>query len=234
LLQITRTVPIVFVSVPDPIGIGFVDSLARPGGNVTGFVVFEFGLAGKWLELLKQIAPSVTRAAVMRDPDLSVGVGQWSAIQSAAPPIGVEVSLVNLRDAGEIERAVTAFARSPNGGMILTSSALAYAHSSSLVSRPPRHSTSRCRHRCSLAPTRLSNKRSFLLRCMSPLLAHSGHEAMSESCPLLGVKRTWAERLAMSANDPSRAEATLVAKSCGVFHSPSSDRNRTVHNCAPG
>ena len=108
LLQATRTVPIVFVLVPDPVGAGIVDSLARPGGNATGFITFEYGLSGKWLELLKQIAPGVTRAAVIRDAAISSGIGQWAAIQSMAPSLGVEVIPVNVREAPEIERSVTA------------------------------------------------------------------------------------------------------------------------------
>ena len=131
LLQATRTVPIVFVIVIDPVGAGFVDSLARPGGNATGFLMFEYGLSGKWLELLKQIAPGVTRAAVLRDPAIASGIGQFAAIQAVAPSFGVELSPVNVRDAGEIERAVTAFARSPNGGLIVTASALAVRSSRS-------------------------------------------------------------------------------------------------------
>ena len=118
--QVTRTVPIVFVTVTDPVGAGFVDSLARPGGNTTGFMLFEYSLSGKWLELLKQIAPGVTRAAVLRDPANPAGIGQFAAIQAVAPSLGVEVSPINVRDAGEIERAITAFARSPNGGLIVT------------------------------------------------------------------------------------------------------------------
>ena len=120
LLQATRTVPIVFVNVPDPVGAGFVESLARPGGNATGFMQFEYSLSGKWLELLKQIAPGVTRAAVLRDPAITAGIGQFAVIQSVAPSLGVEVSPINVRDAGEIERAVTAFARCSNGGLIVT------------------------------------------------------------------------------------------------------------------
>ena len=107
LRQATRTVPIVLANVTDPVGAGFVDSLARPGGNVTGFLSFEYGMGGKWLELLKQIAPGVTRVAVIRDPAISVGTGQFGAIQSVAPSFGVELSPVNVRDAGEIERGVT-------------------------------------------------------------------------------------------------------------------------------
>src|SRR5215471_7667122 len=120
LQEATRTVPIVFASVIDPVGAGFVASLARPGGNTTGFAVYEYGISGKWLELLKQIAPSVTRAAVLRDPTIASGIGQFAAIQGAAPPFGVEVSPVSVRDAGEIERDITEFARASNGGLIVT------------------------------------------------------------------------------------------------------------------
>src|SRR5215813_256206 len=127
-LQATRTVPIVFVIVPDPVGAGFVDSLPQPGGNATGFLAFEYGLSGKWLELLKDIAPGVTRVAVLRDPALASGPGQFAAIQSMAPSLGVEVSPVNVRNAPEIERTVAAFARSTHGGLIVTGSALAARH----------------------------------------------------------------------------------------------------------
>jgi putative tryptophan/tyrosine transport system substrate-binding protein len=133
LLQATRTVPIVFVNVADPVGAGYVDSLARPGGNPTGFTQFEYGISGKWLELLKEVAPGVTRAAVIRDPAISSGLGQWGAIQSVAPSVGVEVSPVNVRDAPEIERAIAAFARSSRGGLIVTASALAAFHRDLLV-----------------------------------------------------------------------------------------------------
>ena len=118
LQQATRTLPIVFVTVVDPVGSGFVDSLARPGGNITGFTLFEYGIGGKWLELLKEIAPRVTRVAVLRDPTLASGGGQLGAIQSVAPSFGVELSPVNMRDAGVIERGITAFARPANGGLI--------------------------------------------------------------------------------------------------------------------
>jgi ABC-type uncharacterized transport system substrate-binding protein len=138
LLQATRTVPIVFVVVPDPVGGGFVNSLARPGGNATGFVQFEYGLSGKWLELLKEIAPRVTRAAVLRDA-APAGTGQFGAIQSVAPSVGMEVSPVNIRDAGEIERAVADFARSPNGGVIVTGSALAQLHRNLIITLAARH-----------------------------------------------------------------------------------------------
>ena len=112
LLQATRTVPIVFAVVIDPVGAGFVASLARPGGNATGFTIFEYGMSGKWLELLKEIAPGVTRAAVLRDAAIASGIGQFASIQAVAPSLGVELSPIDVRDAGEIERAVTAFARS--------------------------------------------------------------------------------------------------------------------------
>jgi len=124
LRRATRTVPIVFVLVPDPVGAGFVDSLARPGGNVTGFTQFDYGIGAKWLEVLKEIAPNTTRAAVMRDPNITAGIGQWGAIQSVSPSFAIEVSPINLIDPAEIDRALAAFARSPNGGLIVTGSAL--------------------------------------------------------------------------------------------------------------
>jgi len=125
LRRATRTVPIVFVLVPDPVGAGFVDSLARPGGNITGFTQFDYGIGAKWLEVLKEIAPNTTRAAVIRDPAITAGIGQWGAILSVSPSVAIEVSPVNLVDGGEIDRGLTAFARSPNGGLIVTGSALA-------------------------------------------------------------------------------------------------------------
>jgi putative ABC transport system substrate-binding protein len=126
--QATRTVPIVFVTVLDPVGAGFVSTLARPGGNTTGFALFEYGTSAKWLELLKQIAPRVTRVAVVRDPTSVSGTGQLAAIQAVAPSFGVELRPVDVRDAGEIERVVTAFARSANGGLIVTASPAALTH----------------------------------------------------------------------------------------------------------
>jgi putative ABC transport system substrate-binding protein len=128
MLQATRTVPIVFAIVPDPVGSGFVKGLSRPGGNATGFMMFEYSLCGKWLELLKQIAPRVTRAAVLRDPAIEAGIGQFAVIQSVAPSVGVEVSPVNLSNAAEIESEVAAFAGSANGGLISTASALSLVH----------------------------------------------------------------------------------------------------------
>jgi len=128
LLQATRTVPIVFALVIDPVGAGFIDSLARPGGNATGFTVFEYGVSGKWLELLKQLAPNLTRAAVLRDPTIASGIGQFAAVQAVAPSLGMDLSSVDVRDAAEIERAITTFARSSNGGLIVTASALATSH----------------------------------------------------------------------------------------------------------
>jgi len=120
LQQATRTIPIVFVNVPDPVGAGFVQSMSRPGGNITGFLNFEYSMSGKWAEMLKQIAPNVTRALVFRDPNSAAGVGQFDAIRSVAQSLGVELTPVNLRDTDEIERTTAAFARSANGGLIVT------------------------------------------------------------------------------------------------------------------
>ena len=139
LLQATRTVPIVFAVVGDPVGAGFVASLARPGGNVTGFSQFEYGLSGKWLELLMQIAPRVTRVAVIRDSAIAAGIGQFAAIQSVAPSFGVELSPLNVRDASEIELAIGAFARAPNSGLIVTASTLASIHRGLIVMLAARH-----------------------------------------------------------------------------------------------
>jgi putative ABC transport system substrate-binding protein len=139
LQQATRTVSIVFASVIDPVGGGFVDSLARPGGNTTGFTLFEYGLSGKWPEVLKQIAPAVTQAAVLRDATLTTAVGQFAVIQAVAPSLGVEVSPVGVRDAGEIERAVAAFARGANGGLIVTGSPTTVVHRDLIVTLAARH-----------------------------------------------------------------------------------------------
>jgi putative tryptophan/tyrosine transport system substrate-binding protein len=139
LLQATRTVPIVFTSVTDPVGGGLVASLARPGGNATGLTIYEYSMSGKWLELLKEIAPRVTRAAVLRDPVFASGIGQFGAVQIVAPSLGVELSLVDVRDAGEIERAVTAFASGLNGGLIVTGSALAVVHRQPIIALAAQH-----------------------------------------------------------------------------------------------
>jgi putative tryptophan/tyrosine transport system substrate-binding protein len=139
LLQATRTVPIVFASVADPVGAGFVDSLVRPGGNATGFMAFEWSISGKWLELLRQIAPSVTRAAVLRDTTIASGASQFAVIQAVAPSLRVEVNPVNVGSAGEIERAVAAFARAPNGGLIVTASPGAVLHRNLIVTLAARH-----------------------------------------------------------------------------------------------
>lgn len=139
LLQATRTVPIVFVIVPDPVGAGFIDSLSRPGGNATGFTQFEYSLCAKWPELLKQIAPPLSRAAVLRDPATTGGIGQFAVIQSVAPSVGLDVSPINLRDPNEIERTVAAFARVPNGGLIATASALTAVNRELIVTLADRH-----------------------------------------------------------------------------------------------
>jgi putative tryptophan/tyrosine transport system substrate-binding protein len=134
MLQATRSVPIVFVIVPDPVGSGYVESLAQPGGNATGFMQFEYSLSGKWVELLKEIAPGVTRAAILWDPAVVSGIGQFAVIQSVAPAVGVDVRAINLRDAAEIECSIAAFARAPNGGLILTASALSALHRDLIIS----------------------------------------------------------------------------------------------------
>jgi putative tryptophan/tyrosine transport system substrate-binding protein len=139
LLQATRTVPIVFPLAGDPVGAGFVDSLARPGGNATGFMLYEYGMGGKWLELLKEIAPNVTRVAVLRDPASPSQTAQFGAIRAMAPSVSVEVIPVNVRDAGEIERAVADFARSGNGGLIPTSSAVALRYRDLIITLAARH-----------------------------------------------------------------------------------------------
>ena len=140
LLQATRTVPIVFATAVDPVGGGFVESLARPGGNATGFMADEYSLSGKWLEVLKQIAPSVKRVAVLRNPAISSGPAQFGVIQAAAPSVGMEVSPLNVRDTGEVERSVAAFARSStSGGLIVTASAVATLHRNLIVTLAARH-----------------------------------------------------------------------------------------------
>jgi ABC-type uncharacterized transport system substrate-binding protein len=139
LLQVTHTVPIVFTQTPDPVGAGFIDSLARPGGNATGFSIFDYSVGGKWLELLKQIAPGVTRVAVIRDPATPQGIGQFSAVQSLAPSLGLEVSPINARDAGEMERDIAAIARVPNSGLIVTGSNVGIVHRELIVTLASRY-----------------------------------------------------------------------------------------------
>jgi putative tryptophan/tyrosine transport system substrate-binding protein len=139
LLQISRTVPIVFPILGDPVGGGYVDSLARPGGNVAGFMNFEFSMGGKWLELLSQIAPNLTRAAVLRDTTEGSGTSQFAAIQAVAPSLRVEVKPFNMRDAGEIERDVEVFAHSPRGGVIVTASAAAAIHRDLIIKLAAQH-----------------------------------------------------------------------------------------------
>jgi putative tryptophan/tyrosine transport system substrate-binding protein len=139
LQHFTRTLPIVFAIVADPVGAGFVESLARPGGNITGFMVFEYGFSGKWLELLKQIAPQVTRAAVIRDPAIVAGTAQFSAIQAVAPSLGVEVTPIGVHDIGAIERAVEAFARSANGGLIMTGGSFSAVTYDLIITLAARH-----------------------------------------------------------------------------------------------
>jgi len=139
LLQATRTIPIVFPIAVDPVGAGFVESLARPGGNATGFLLFEYGISGKWLELLKEIAPKLKRVAILRDPSIAAGSGQLGAIQSVAPSLGVELSPFGVRDGGEIERAIDAFARVPNSGLIVTGTPLATVHRDLIIALAVRY-----------------------------------------------------------------------------------------------
>jgi putative ABC transport system substrate-binding protein len=139
LLQATNTVPVVFTQTPDPVGAGFVESLARPGGNATGFSIFDYSLGGKWLELLKEVAPRVTRAAVIRDSATPQGIGQFSAIQSLAPSLSLEVTPLNARDAGDIERAIAAVDRNPNSGLIVTGGNLAIVHRELIVTLAARY-----------------------------------------------------------------------------------------------
>jgi putative ABC transport system substrate-binding protein len=138
-LRATRTIPIVFTIVPDPVGAGFVDSLARPGGNATGFVQFEYGLTGKWLELLKEVAPDVTRVAVLREPGLTAAIAQFAALQAVAPSMRVELVPLNFRNEADIERTVASFARSRNDGMIVTSGPLAAVHRKAIIDTAARH-----------------------------------------------------------------------------------------------
>ena len=139
LLQVSRTIPIVFVQVTDPVGSGYVESLAKPGGNATGFSTSEYGVSGKWLEVLKQIAPSVTRAGVVRNPAVPSGSGQFGAIQAVAPYLRMEVTPIDVRDPAEMERTVAAFAGSPNGGLIITANGTAVVHRSLIIAVAARH-----------------------------------------------------------------------------------------------
>jgi putative tryptophan/tyrosine transport system substrate-binding protein len=139
LLKVTRTIPIVFVIVPDPVGSGFVERLSRPGGNATGFMMFEYNVCGKWLELLKEIAPSVTHAAVLRDPTFAFGIGQFAVIQAVAPSIGIEVSPIDLREPKQIEHAIATFAQSPNGGIIQAVSAIGAANIDLIIAAAARY-----------------------------------------------------------------------------------------------
>jgi putative ABC transport system substrate-binding protein len=139
LQQATRSVPLVFVQVTDPVGAGFVASLARPGGNATGFTLFEFGVSAKWLELLKEVAPRLTRVAVLRDPSSPTGIGQFAAMQGVAPALGVELSPIGVSDPGEIERTMAEFARGSNGGLILVPTAQTLIHRELIITLAARH-----------------------------------------------------------------------------------------------
>jgi putative ABC transport system substrate-binding protein len=139
LLEVTRSVPVVFTLVPDPVGAGFVNGLAQPGGNATGFMLFEYGVGGKYLELLKELAPGVTRAAVLRDPAITAGIGQFGAMQAVAPLLGLQVSPVNVRNASEIEHAIPAFARSANGSLVVAGSPLTFLHRNLIIALAARH-----------------------------------------------------------------------------------------------
>jgi len=139
MLKATRTIPIVFVIVPDPVGSGFVERLSRPGGNATGFMMFEYNLCGKWPELLKEIAPSVTHAAVLRDPTFAGGIGQFAVIQAVAPSVGIEVSPIDLHEPNQIERAIATFAQSPNGGMIQAASGIGATNVNLIITAAARY-----------------------------------------------------------------------------------------------
>jgi putative ABC transport system substrate-binding protein len=147
MLQATRTIPVVFTAVVDPVGAGYVESMARPGGNATGFISLEYSLSAKWIELLKEIAPNVTRVAVLRDPAISAGTGRFGVIQSSAPSLRMDVSPINVRDAALIERSVAAFAAFPNGGLIATASALTVVHRDLIISLAARHGLPAVFHR---------------------------------------------------------------------------------------
>jgi putative ABC transport system substrate-binding protein len=161
LLQVSRTIPIVFAAVADPVGAGYVESLARPGGNATGFTALEYSFAGKWLELIKEISPRVTRLAVLRDSAIAAGPGQFGVLQAFAPSLGLELRPVDLQEAGEIERSINAFAQGSNGGLIVTGSPAATAHRELIVSLAAQNR---------LRPLLLS----VLLHCRRPDLLWSG------------------------------------------------------------
>jgi putative ABC transport system substrate-binding protein len=139
MLKVTRSIPIIFAIVLDPVGSGFVERLSRPGGNATGFMMLEYNLCGKWLELLKEIAPSVTQAAVLRDPTFVAGIGQFAAIQAVAPSVGIEVSPIDLREPNQIERAIATFAQLPNGGLIVTASPIGGTNVNSIIAAAARY-----------------------------------------------------------------------------------------------
>jgi putative ABC transport system substrate-binding protein len=139
LLKVTRTIPIVFAIVPDPVGAGIVERLSRPGGNATGFVMFEYNLCGKWLELFREIAPSVKQAAVLRDPGFAHGIGQFAVIQAVAPSVGIEVSPIDLHEPDQIERAIASFAQSPNGGLIVAASGVGATNIKLIIATAARH-----------------------------------------------------------------------------------------------
>ena len=139
MLKTTHSIPIVFAIVPDPVGSGYVKRLSQPGGNATGFMMFEYNLCGKWLELLKEIAPSVTHAAILRDPAVAAGIGQFAVIQSVAPSVGIEVSPIDLRESAEIEPAIADFAQSPNGGLIQVASAIGAANADLIIAAAARY-----------------------------------------------------------------------------------------------
>src|SRR5262249_27979148 len=139
LLQATRTVPIVFARVPDPVGAGFVDSLARPGGNTTGFTIFEYSISGKALELLKEIAPHVSRVTFLREAGIAAASGLFGALQTAAPSLGIEVSPINVRDAAELQRAIVSFARLPNSGLVVAGSTHVAAHRDLIIKLAAQH-----------------------------------------------------------------------------------------------
>jgi putative tryptophan/tyrosine transport system substrate-binding protein len=139
MLKATRTIPIVFAIVPDPVGAGYVERLSRPGGNATGFIMFEYNLCGKWLELFKEIAPSVTHVAVLRDPGFAHGIGQFAVIQAAAPSVGIEVSPIDLQEPNQIERAIAGFAQSPNGGLIVAASGVGATNINLIIATAARY-----------------------------------------------------------------------------------------------